>query len=190
MGVSDANKFSTPEAQEEFTRLLSKPVANERWFLPTSQDGELVEMIRDKGGETFCEVPEAVPLSIVHEFYANAKTTMDGYYVVHGMTVDYTAAAIRRVIRQKAKPRGADDRTFKSRAEVDLDYILSEIFVLGTRWKKKAFMDEKLTFPTSAMNRYTRAWNLFLCANILPSSHLHEVTVEREIMLWAILNEE
>ena len=99
MGVGDANKFSSPEAQEEVIRLLSKPVANERGFLPTSQDGELVEMIRDKGWETFCEVPEAVPLSIVREFYANAKATMDGYSVVRGMTVDYTAAAIHRVIR-------------------------------------------------------------------------------------------
>ena len=67
---------------------------------------------------------------------------------------------------------------------------MSELCVPGTRWKCKAFTDEKLTFPASAMNRYARAWNLFLCANILPSSHSHEVTVERAIMLWAILNEE
>ena len=147
-------------------------------------------MIRDKGWETFCEAPEAVPLSIVREFYANAKAEMNGFSVVHGMTVDYRAAAIRRVIHQRAKPRTAEDWTFKSHSDVDLDYILSELCVPGTRWKCKAFTDEKLTFPTSAMNRYARAWNLFICANILPSSHSHEVTVERAIMLWAILNEE
>ena len=157
MGVGDANKFVSPEAHAEFTRLLSKSVAKERGFFPTSQDGELIEMIRNHGWEAFCEVPEAVPLSIVHEFYANAKATMDGYSVVRGMTVDYTAAAIRCVIGQKAKPRGADDWTFRSRADVDLDYILSEISVPGTRWKKRAFTDEKITFPASAMNMYARA---------------------------------
>ena len=67
MGVGDANKFVSPEAQAEFTRLLSKPMEKERGFLPTSQDGELIEMIRDRGWETFCEVPEAVPLSIAFE---------------------------------------------------------------------------------------------------------------------------
>ena len=41
-------------------------------------------------------------------------------------------------------------------------------------------MDEKLTFPAY----------LFVCANTLPSSHSHEVTVERAIMLWGILIEE
>ena len=89
-----------------------------------------------------------MPLSIVREFYANAKATMDGYSVVRGLTVDYTAAAIRRVIGQKAKPRCADDWTFKSRADVDLDDFLSKIYVPGTRWKKKAFTDEKLTFSS------------------------------------------
>ena len=40
------------------------------------------------------------------------------------------------------------------------------------------------------MNRYARAWNAFICANILPSSHAYEVTVERAHLLWGILNEE
>ena len=32
MGVGEANKFVSPEAQAEFTRLLCKPVAKERGF--------------------------------------------------------------------------------------------------------------------------------------------------------------
>ena len=45
-------------------------------------------------------------------------------------------------------------------------------------------------FPCVVMNRYARAWNAFICANILPSLHAHEVTVERARLLWGILNEE
>ena len=122
MHDEDEIRFSTPEAEEEFQKLLSKPVGKERGFLPTIQDGDLLEMIRAKGWEFFCETPEAVPLSIVKEFYANAKPAMDGYSVVRGMTVDYTPAAIRRVVHQRPKPRNMDDWTFKSREEVDLDY--------------------------------------------------------------------
>ena len=78
-------------------------------------------------------MPETVPLSIVREFYANAKAEKNGFSVVRGMTVDYRPAAIHRVIHQGSKPRTADDWTFKSRADVDLDYILSELCVPRTR---------------------------------------------------------
>ena len=39
---SGVNKFTSPEAQAEFTRLLGKPIAKERGFLPSPGDGELV----------------------------------------------------------------------------------------------------------------------------------------------------
>lgn len=64
MGVGGA-KFTSPEAQTEFTRLLSKAVAKERGFLPQPTDWHLFKMIIDRGWESFCEAPGPVPLSIV-----------------------------------------------------------------------------------------------------------------------------
>ena len=95
---SGVNKFTTPEAQEKFTRLMGKPIAKERGFLPSPGDGGLLQMIQSRGWESYCEAPEAVPLSIVREFYANARTDKDGYSVVRGLTVDYTLEAIQRLI--------------------------------------------------------------------------------------------
>ena len=57
-------------------------------------------MIAEKGWIAFCESPEAVPMSVVREFYANAKAEKNGFSVVRGMTVDYHPAAIRCVIGQ------------------------------------------------------------------------------------------
>ena len=88
LGV-EVSKFTTPEAREEFTRLLGKPIAKERGFLPSPGDGELVQMIRNRGWESFCEAPAPVPMSIVREFYANARADQNGYSVVRGLTVDY-----------------------------------------------------------------------------------------------------
>lgn len=184
------NKFTSPEAQAEFTRLISKVVAKERRFIPTAQDGELVGMILEKGWESFCEAPSAVPLSIVREFYANAKAEKNRFSVDRGFTVDYRPAAIRRVLNQPKKPRGVEDWALKTRVDVDLEYILAEICVPGTVWKCKDGTNEPITFPASAMNRCARACNLFLCANIMLSSHSHEVTMDREIVLWGILSEE
>ena len=63
-------------------------------------------MIVAKGWTFFCEAPEAVPMSVVREFYANAKADRNGFSVVRGLTVDYQAETIRRVIKQRArKPR-------------------------------------------------------------------------------------
>lgn len=177
----------SPEAQVEYNRLMSKTVARERGFLPiTSHD--LVSLIEELQCETFCEAPAAVPLSIVREFFANAKEDKNGYTFVRGMTVDYNPPAIRKIIGQPAKRRGVEEWTYKTKDDVDLDEILARLCVPGTEWKLKVGISEPLKFSASAMNKYARAWNLFICANILPSTHAHEVTVERAILLWGILN--
>ena len=44
MGFGVIN-ITTPEAQAEFTRLMGKPIAKERGFLPSPGDGKLVQMI-------------------------------------------------------------------------------------------------------------------------------------------------
>ena len=47
---SSVNKFTTPEAQEEFIRLMGKSITKERGFLPSSGDGGLLLMIQARGG--------------------------------------------------------------------------------------------------------------------------------------------
>ncbi|XP_074382954.1 uncharacterized protein LOC141724640 [Apium graveolens] len=37
------------------------------------------------------------------------------------------------------------------------------------------------------MERFARTWNYFICANIMPSSHVHEITMEHARLLWGIL---
>ncbi|KAL8089245.1 hypothetical protein AgCh_038872 [Apium graveolens] len=93
-------------ADEEYARRLTKPILKNRGFLPSGKDGELLSMIAEKGWITFCESPEADPMSMVREFYANAKADKNGYSVVRGLTVDYQPEAIRRVIgHRQRKPQ-------------------------------------------------------------------------------------
>ena len=81
-GTAARPRFVDAAAEEEYTRLLTKPVLKERGFLPSGRDGELMPMIAEKGWISFCESPEAVPLSVVREFYANAKADRNGFTVV------------------------------------------------------------------------------------------------------------
>ena len=73
---------------------------------------------------------------------------------------------------------------------MDLDYIISILCVPETVWKTNPSTNERLSFPTSTMNRYARAWNLFICASIVPSGHPHDVTADRAILLYGILRGE
>ena len=92
-GTAARPRFVDANAEEEYARLLTRPVLKERGFLPSGSDGELMPMIAEKGWIVFCESPEAVPLSVVREFYANAKAEQNGFSVVRGLTVDYHANA-------------------------------------------------------------------------------------------------
>ena len=57
MNMEEANKFISPEAEAKYQRLLSKPVGKERGFLPTTDDGALLGMIREKEWEIFVSAP-------------------------------------------------------------------------------------------------------------------------------------
>ena len=53
-GTAARPRFVDTTAEEEYTRLLTKPVLKERGFLPSGRDGELMPMIADKGWIVFC----------------------------------------------------------------------------------------------------------------------------------------
>ena len=85
-GTAARPRFLDVNAEEEYARLFTKPVLKERGFLPSGRDGELMPMIAEKGWIVLCEAPEAIPLSVVRDFYANTKDERNGFSVVRGLT--------------------------------------------------------------------------------------------------------
>ncbi|XP_074367782.1 uncharacterized protein LOC141708181 [Apium graveolens] len=180
-------RFSTPDVEAKYTRLLSKPIVKERGFLPSGKDGKLLEMILEMGWVPFCEAPTAVPMSVVCEFNVNAKAKKNGFTVVRGMTVEYSVDTIRRVIEQPARKPGQDTWNDKTSEDFDLVLIVATLCVPETHWKFKRGTTDYSTFPVSSMNKFARAWNAFIISNIMPSSHMYDVTVECTRLLWGIL---
>ena len=78
----------------------------------------------------------------------------------------------------------------KEKKNIDLDQIVYELCVPDTVWKRNPTTNVRVSLPASAMNRYGRAWNLFICASIMPSGHPHNVNVDRAILLFRILSRE
>lgn len=183
-------QFITDGAREEYERMLGRTIARERGLLPTVNDGYILMNIQERGWEQFCEVPEPVPVNIIREFYANASVNKNGISQVRGFRVDYQPPAIRRVCGLPGRSRERVDWSGMTREGVDLQMIIQSLCVPGTEWKLKVGTTEPKTFPSAALNRIGRAWHLFICANIVPTSHSHEVTVDRAILLYAICNRE
>ena len=129
-------------------------------------------------------------MSIVREFYANARMDKNGYSIVRGLTVDYTLEAIQKLIGGTEMQPTEDDWVRKDKKNIDLDQIVHELCVPGTVWKRNPITNVRVSFPTSAMNRYARALNLFICSSIMPSGYPHDVIVDRAILLYGILSGE
>lgn len=126
-------------------------------------------------------------MAIVREFYANAQETMNGFSFVRGIQVDYKPRAIRRVFNLPDPPAGRTNWVEAKRMETDLDVVITDLCIPGTQWTCTPGTNQPKTFSASTLNRYAKAWNLFVCTKLMPSSHQHEVTVEREIILWGII---
>lgn len=189
--IVDHSKFPCLEAQQEYYRIIAKTFIKERGFRPEGQDGELCVMIRERGWGGLTAAPMPIPMSIVREFYANAKVTMNDTSMVRSTEVDYQPSAIRNVLRLPARPpAGAANWITGAHQETDLEQVIAELCIPGSRWTYKVGTTQPRIFPAAALNRYAKAWNLFICAKLLPSSHQYEITAERAILLWGIITGE
>ena len=98
--------------------------------------------------------------------------------------------AIRRIIGGTEMHPTQDDWVRKEKRNIDLDQIVYELCIPCTAWKRNPTTNVRVSFPASAMNKDARAWNLFICASIMPSGHPHDVNVDRAILLYGILSGE
>lgn len=186
--VVDHTKFVNLDAQMEYYRIMAKTFVKERGFKPEQQDGQLCNMIHEREWLGLTATPMPASMGIVREFYANTKETMSGLSVIHGVQVDFRPPTIRAVFRLlDAPPIGSANWVEGTHLETDLEMVLTELCVPGTKWTYKADTNQPRIFPASALNRYAKAWNLFICAKLVPSSHQHEITAERAIILWGII---
>ncbi|EXC29549.1 hypothetical protein L484_005002 [Morus notabilis] len=69
----------------------------------------------------------------------------------------------------------------------DYDPIVREMCIPGTEWAtKEDDSDVAHYFPENCLNIYAKAWNKFICASIMPTSHEHQVCTNQAALLFAI----
>lgn len=126
-------------------------------------------------------------IAIFWEFYTNTKETQSGISFVRGFQVDYRPPAIREVFCLPNPLTGWVNWVEVEQFKTDLNRVITNLWVPGTKWNYKVGTDTPANFPYSALNKYAKAWNLFIWANRMPSTHQQNISAERAIILWGII---
>lgn len=84
-------------------------------------------------------------------------------------------------------PTGQENWVEVGQFETDLERVIEDLCVPGIKWNYKQGTNTHTNFPSSALNRYVKALNLFICAKLMPSTHQHDISAEKAIILWGII---
>lgn len=67
---------------------------------------------------------------------------------------------------------------------LNYEQILSELCNPESSWSLKGTY-----FPSKDLSRYRKIWNAFLYAKLMPSKHTSDVTKEKVVLLYSIIND-
>lgn len=91
----DKKKFINLEASDKYSRMAHKRVIPERDLrVDQNQDGEIVVMIAERHWFDLIAQPDPAMISVVKEFYANAKEHYHFRVQVRGKTISFSSTDI------------------------------------------------------------------------------------------------
>ena len=183
--------FVTQAGAEKFARLcLNRECIRERGLSIAPCDlgtlGVIESNIETRHWEPFC-VPmfSSGVASVVREFYANVLDSRKDRVYVRGKWVPFTPATINEILELPRFDTNMDDYRHFLSSEIDYNAVRDRICLPGTQWAMKNGIHQYL--PKPAMLRIARAWMYFIAARLLPVKNYSEVTRDRAVLLYAIL---
>ena len=120
-------------------------------------------------------------MTIVKEFYANTKVTIKSVTMVTEKYIWFDAATINRHFNIQSLLH--DDMTNMD-STVDLYKVTKMIYGEVVNWT--VVMGTCTSFLTKESVTDMTIWHHFICAKLIPTSYLTEVTRERALLLYAI----
>ena len=187
----DHNRFVSATAEECFqTSITRRSRIKERGFELDSENSKtegFYKTIQERGWQLFCRHPKAAAMTVVHEFFTNAVEGPTGHKVfVRGKEVKYDNTTINNLLHLQYNPVGPDDMDVLLNNKANIPMITQAICQSkGTRWT--IVRDAHAHFPLNDLHPHMKVWYHFICARLMPTMHLSEVTKERVALLYAIL---
>ena len=165
--------------------MVTKALTPERGLAPDAHDGEMMPQIYQKGWNKFTEEPEHAMVNIVKEFYANAEDKAPSNAFVRGRMVPFSADAINTYYQLRV-PRQCQYAYMRD-FDPDFEEVIKNMTKPGTTWIKGR--EGGTVFHSKDLSQYGKIWYAFLCAKLLPSTHTSDVTKEKALLLYAIVQD-
>ncbi|MED6200207.1 hypothetical protein PIB30_082840 [Stylosanthes scabra] len=111
---------------------------------------------------------------------------------VRGVTIDFSAANIREILRIRDNTPGAKtDFNTRQREDQRLDEVIRHICVPGARWKMSSSQpDQPIQLKRQDLTPLARGWVEFIIHSIIPTGNKSEITVARAILIHSIIKGE
>ena len=187
----DHSRFVSVEAEANFHASITKRSGiKERGFELDSENSRtegFYKTIQERGWQLFCRHPKAAAMMVVREFFTNAPKGPTGHKVfVRGKEVKHDNVTINNLFRLQYNPVGPDDVDILLNNEANMTEVTRAICLSrGTRWT--IVKEAHAHFPSKDLHPHMKVWHHFICARLMPTMHLSEITKERAALLYAIL---
>lgn len=181
----DRRKFKSAAATDRYDYMVTKALTPKRGLAPDHVDSEMMQQIYQKGWNKFTEELEATVVSVVKEFYAIAKDKAPFNAFVRGRLVPFSADTINTYYQLRI-PRHCQYAHLHDN-DPDFEAILKEMTKPGTTWIKGR--KGGTIFHSKDLSRYGKIWYAFLYAKLFPSTHTYDVTKEKALLLYAIVQD-
>ena len=120
--------------------------------------------------------------NIVREFYANADEHRRGKVMVREKTVSFESSSINKFYELSNIP---NSKYISYLSNVNYEDVCNTLCVPGSSWKRSGGMPK--TLAGTSLTVEARAWQYFVCHKMMPANHYSNVTIERAVLVYAIL---
>ncbi|KAG8375999.1 hypothetical protein BUALT_Bualt09G0017400 [Buddleja alternifolia] len=183
---SETETFVSDEAKKRYTKhIMKRKCLIEKGL--TITEGRIPEIIAKNKWEQLVARPKLAVKSIVKEFYANAPEHKDDKVYVRGVWVRVDSEKINEILNI---PDLDDSCTFGNMDNLNTNWLAlnKTLCKPGTTLNRRD--GGTVLFPSNALNRDLKLLHHFICANLFPTLHLSDVSVERAKLLYVIWTEE
>lgn len=146
--------------------------------------GQMAAMIAERGWLEFTKQSEAAVIFIVKELYVNANEIQDYVVQVRGKSVSYDKVSIKSYYQITDM---SDDNVYTEYVDnyLNLDQVIKYLCRPGADWKAKEH--EAINFSNKELSRYGKAQYSFICAKLMPTTHVSDVIKDRVVLLYTIV---
>ena len=181
----DNKIFLSTNAKSHFHNSVKKrSCLNERVFEIDSPWLDYFDhIIKQRGWQEFCKQPKVIAMTIVHKFYANTFEGPASVATIRERQIQYDFGTINALLKIQNAPHRPNQVTMLNDT-ADMDEMSQVLCSKAVTWTMARGI--RTAFATKELQPAMKIWHHFVCARLVPTSHLTKVMQDRALLLYDI----